>query len=141
MNISKLGDLKKKSPSLTVLFYSSFKSNGNIIVIVSELLLKKCNYYRNNYIFWRSIVYMSTDNSRLSSTIEDFSVRQNTLKLSYGTNNFKLDFGTAPSRNFVFKCLTASNPECLTIQIPRSIALAPPPCFPFRNYRELAIFL
>ena len=35
----------------SVIFYSPFKSNGNVIVIVTELLLKKCNCNCNNYIF------------------------------------------------------------------------------------------
>ena len=36
------------------IFYSTFKSNGNVIIIVTELLLKKCNCNCNNYIFGRS---------------------------------------------------------------------------------------
>ena len=35
----------------SVIFCSTFKSNGNVIVIVTELLMKKNNCNCNNYIF------------------------------------------------------------------------------------------
>ena len=35
----------------SVISYSTFKSNGSVIVIATELLLNKCNCNCNNYIF------------------------------------------------------------------------------------------
>ena len=34
----------------SVIFYSTLKSNGNVIVIVTEVLLKKCNCNCNDFI-------------------------------------------------------------------------------------------